>query len=404
MTTSDGPSTLRQIATRYGQMQVFANDVGAATQSLIAYGEWAQNELRLLSHLLAPGDTVLDVGAYIGTHSLAFADAVGPSGQVIAFEAQPVTFEVLSSNVASNHLDQVTLHNAVASFETGRLRIPGISATDASSFGSASLLSVFEAGAPTDALWIEVASMTIDQLSLAACRLIKIDAEGMRALVLRGADDTLRRLQPVVYAECNTLEGGLATMALLQAAGLEVLAHVVPAFNPENFHQLAENLFGEAAEVALIGCNAASRAQLAGFELRHGELLLPIETADDLALALFNKPQYGPEVLRSCAAAASGGLRCLDQIDHNRLEVERLTREAAALRESVGRERDEGVRLHEALERQMTEAGRLSRALHITNEESQAAQAQVAAMRASLSWRITRPLRLVSRLLRRGSS
>lgn len=400
MSTQDGQSPTRQVETRYGSMQVFANDVGAATESLIAYGEWAQNELRLLRFLLTPGDTVLDVGAYIGTHSLAFADAVGKSGQVIAFEAQPVTFAVLSQNVASNHLAQVTLHNAVASFEIGTLRIPGISATDQSSFGSASLLSVFEQG--QESAGIEVASMTIDQLGLSACRLIKIDAEGMEALVLRGAPETLRRCQPVVYAECNSLEGGLATMALLKASGLQVLAHVVPAFNPQNFNAVTENRFGDAAEVALIGCSAAARAQLEVFERRNGELLLAIETEDDLALALFNKPQYAPEVLRTGAAAATGGQRCLDLMDHHRLEMEHLGRVAASLQESVERERAELVRLHEALERQMTETGRVSRALHVMQEERDAARAHAAAMHASLSWRITRPLRVVSRLLRRG--
>lgn len=45
------------------------------------------------------GATVLDVGANAGIVSLALADRVGPSGKVVAVEADPTTFEILCKNV-----------------------------------------------------------------------------------------------------------------------------------------------------------------------------------------------------------------------------------------------------------------------------------------------------------------
>ena len=92
--------------TRRGSMMAFRNDSGALTQSLRAYGEWAEHETTFCARFLLPGDTVLDVGAYIGTHALAFADHVGPGGRVISFEAQPASFTLLAHNMAAEHLVQ----------------------------------------------------------------------------------------------------------------------------------------------------------------------------------------------------------------------------------------------------------------------------------------------------------
>ena len=47
--------------------------------------------------------TYVDVGANIGTTTLAAADAVGADGTVIAFEPHPRTFRDLADNVALNH-------------------------------------------------------------------------------------------------------------------------------------------------------------------------------------------------------------------------------------------------------------------------------------------------------------
>ena len=46
-------------------------------RSLDLYGEWCEYEILLLRNYIRESDVVLDIGANIGTHSVAFAAMVG---------------------------------------------------------------------------------------------------------------------------------------------------------------------------------------------------------------------------------------------------------------------------------------------------------------------------------------
>src|SRR4051794_33903762 len=119
----------RVVRSRYGPLTVFSNDAGAGTKSLLTYGESGQNEISFLQQFVEPGSAVLDIGAYIGTHTLAFARLVGTAGRVIAVEAQPDTFKVLERNIlavsatdgAPDVLGAIELKHAIASNEVGQI-------------------------------------------------------------------------------------------------------------------------------------------------------------------------------------------------------------------------------------------------------------------------------------------
>ena len=318
------------VDTKYGKFKVFINDVGAVTQSLIEYGEWAENELRFLHYFIKEGSSVVDVGAYIGTHSIAFAHFVGPKGKVISIEAQQISFNLLNYNILINNIYNIKTRNAIASFEPGMVLIPEIQIENQCSFGSTSLLPLFSSCSEgfkeinSSENQVEVEAITIDNLPLDSCALIKIDAEGMEDLVLCGAKQTIIKHRPVIYAECNSVEAGIKTYKVLMNNGYKILAHVVPAFHPNNFRNSTKNLFNQGCEVAIVGLSNELMAEVDRYKLSAGELLLRIETADDLVLALLNKPQYSMEVLRTGSAARSGGTKCLDTADAIRFEAERL--------------------------------------------------------------------------------
>ena len=59
---------------------------------------------RVLTRLLVPGTTFVDVGAHIGLLTLAGARAVGASGKVLAIEPVPLCFELLQRSLTINGL------------------------------------------------------------------------------------------------------------------------------------------------------------------------------------------------------------------------------------------------------------------------------------------------------------
>lgn len=74
--------------TPYGRIEFLPFD-GPIGDSLALYGEWAGREIGFLQAFVPQGATVVDGGANIGTHTLAFARFCGSGGSVIAVEASP---------------------------------------------------------------------------------------------------------------------------------------------------------------------------------------------------------------------------------------------------------------------------------------------------------------------------
>src|SRR5262245_58921880 len=78
--------------------------------SLWTYPAERHDDEVIIKSLLRPGDIFIDVGANVGTHSLAAATVVG-NGHVYAVEAHPVTFHYLKKNIELNPFSNITLYN-----------------------------------------------------------------------------------------------------------------------------------------------------------------------------------------------------------------------------------------------------------------------------------------------------
>ncbi len=72
---------------------------------------------------LSPGDTVVDIGANIGSFAIVAASLVGPSGRVIALEPMPGTFQRLEQNVALNRLRNTKCECVAIDCEEGNLSL-----------------------------------------------------------------------------------------------------------------------------------------------------------------------------------------------------------------------------------------------------------------------------------------
>lgn len=144
-----------------------------------------------LQQYVRPGSTVVDLGAHIGTHTNCFAQLVGPSGKVHAFEPQLKIFIELVGNMYLNHRYNVVVHRAAVGNQTGWIEMnppcPGN-----------------EGSVPVGSGGGAAPLVKLDELNLVNVSVIKIDVQGMEMEALEGASDTIRRNRPVLAVE---LEG-----------------------------------------------------------------------------------------------------------------------------------------------------------------------------------------------------
>jgi FkbM family methyltransferase len=191
-------------------------------------------------------DTVVDVGANVGTLTLAAAALVGTLGAVWSIEAHPRTYRYLLENVALNARRNVMpLHaaagdrRAVISFSDGRLDDQNR----------------VDEGGP---LAVKVERLD-DLVPARRVQLLKIDVEGYELFVLRGAR-TLLDGTDCVYFECAERAyrryGYAVTdvVALLEQKGFTVWERRGPGFSrfvtPRGDHQNLVAIRAASAAVA----------------------------------------------------------------------------------------------------------------------------------------------------------
>jgi FkbM family methyltransferase len=194
---------IRKVQTRYGKMFVMVSDQ-VISKSLIEYGEWSHGEIQLLEQFIKPGMTVLDVGANVGSHTLAFSKAVGPGGLVLSFEPQPMVFGLLAVNVVENNAANVLAFNAGVGNAAGWIDLPNINYAKPNNYGAMQLGS-YVANAGKEINRTPVPVHRLDDLKAAASAdVIKIDVEGMEAAVLEGARGLIAKSRPIMMVENET--------------------------------------------------------------------------------------------------------------------------------------------------------------------------------------------------------
>ncbi len=221
-------------------------------RALRLYGEWAEEEVFLLSHALRPGDTVVDVGANVGSHALAFSRMVGEAGRVLAVDGQRRAAEVLTLTVLLNGLRNVTRVEGLAGRETRVVTLDDAD-SDLANLGGRSFRGALDRGAEAARAPLPAALFTLDSLGLLACRLLKVDVEGMEFDVLQGARATLARLRPVVYFEQTSAANFTEIAALLDELDYDLFWHTANPFNAGNARGEAANIFGGTCEVNVLG-------------------------------------------------------------------------------------------------------------------------------------------------------
>lgn len=155
---------------------------------------WEKNIVDLFNTFVECGDVVIDVGAYIGSHSIALSNRVGASGTVILFEPCKQAFNCLIETQKYNKINNWLIYNkAVNNCKTV---LDFTTNNDGGSF-----LTSYRPLKKHFNMTYSVETMTIDSLQLEECKFIKIDTEGAEWQVISGAHDTIEKCRPFIIIE-----------------------------------------------------------------------------------------------------------------------------------------------------------------------------------------------------------
>lgn len=232
------PAHFDRYRTRYGDMFALSGD-SVIGRSLRLYGEWAENEISYLASFLSDGDAIVDVGANIGTHALAFARRF-PQSTIVAIEPQPWPCAALLANVELNGCDRVRVLNLGCASLTAVTDVRfdyEVLGGNAGAFDIRRFRVDSPAGYP-------LTLTSIDNLEiLEKVQLLKVDVEGMEADVLRGAAGLLTRDRPIVFFELLNVEALSEPRALLLDRGYDLYWLETQPFNADNFNRCDENVW-----------------------------------------------------------------------------------------------------------------------------------------------------------------
>jgi len=147
--------------------------------------------------LIRPGNTVIDIGAHLGRHTSVFAEIVGPTGRVWAFEPLPQQFSTLKALNLGSH---VKLMNVAVSDRTGPSSFVHARGTPSESGLRQRIYNVPDVADP-ETIQVDVVRLDDFLGPISSLHFVKIDVEGAEIGCLRGAVNLLRRSRPFVTVE-----------------------------------------------------------------------------------------------------------------------------------------------------------------------------------------------------------
>ncbi|MBM5816012.1 MAG: FkbM family methyltransferase [Cyanobacteria bacterium K_Offshore_surface_m2_239] len=268
------------------------------TYVLREQGDWFEDELNLLRHLVQPGQRVIDIGANHGVYALSLARRVGPTGAVWAFEPASDTARHLAASIAANETPWLRLQRQALSDHEGTawLRTPGQSELNSLAPGGSSASPPPDV--PGEAVPVTTLDACLDAFGWADVDLVKIDAEGEEMRILEGGRRFFRETSPLVMFEIK--EGTRLHLELVerfQALGYRCFRLVpgLPALVPQ---ALSAGVDGY-----LLNLFAAKPDRVAA--LAAGGWLVVEDGATDAAAHPMEAPVEGAAAARHQAAIAA---------------------------------------------------------------------------------------------------
>ncbi len=180
----------------YGQYEVsglgkfWVDDAYDVVKDEVKAGRiWEPYLINTIAQYVKPGDKVVDIGAHMGTITLAMSNLVGDTGQVYSFEAERQFFRELVENIKLNQKRNIKPHLAWIGNQQEIIKVNWFYGPDYSPVH----------GIDEKAYPLHVCKL--DDFRLKNIALMKIDVECTEDLVLEGAYNTIMDSRPILIIE-----------------------------------------------------------------------------------------------------------------------------------------------------------------------------------------------------------
>lgn len=225
------PGLARACRTRVGMLQYIGSSESA--RSIAHYGEHLQPHVDVIARLVHKGNSLVEIGAGIGLHTIALASMVAPDGQLLAFEYSPILRRILRQNLTANEVRCVSVVKST------------IVGEDANRLGGAET----NASEPAD---LPRGAVTVDGLQLERLHLLKVTDPALVSDTLQGATDTLWRHRPVLFLAHEARATLTTQAARVRDFGYRCWCIESPLFHEANFNRRDDDIFpGESALAVL---------------------------------------------------------------------------------------------------------------------------------------------------------
>lgn len=180
---------------------IFSGDIGSyIDREIYLFGGYEKSSIKAFLSSIPHGrnGTILDIGANVGNHSLAFSQVFKT---IHSFEPNPLLWSQFEQNMLLNRLKNVYLHKVGLADRDDELTLHMI---DKPNFGLGTFSTVEQYDLPLKAIVkcpIWHASNYLSRIGVGKIDAIKIDVQGFEPEVLIGLAEVLKRDKPILWCE-----------------------------------------------------------------------------------------------------------------------------------------------------------------------------------------------------------
>ena len=206
----DDNKNLKTINTTFGKIVININDQFIG-KSFLNQKYWGLKDIEIISKIIEykckkkNKIVFYDVGANIGTHSIALSNIFKNKIVIRAFEAQSNIYEMFNQSIRINNLNNIELyHNAVSDKNNAIIKIDLPDYSKHNNFGGLELFKPFQNSdnvqMQKSGIFEDVKTIKLDIFN-EEVDFIKIDVEGMENLVLKGSKNLIVNHRPFLFME-----------------------------------------------------------------------------------------------------------------------------------------------------------------------------------------------------------